>query len=165
MSTFGDIFEGEQMDCTYKWGRATLMKTAAGKTRREIWSSSKDTISSIHKVSHIETRTMPSRIIGSCFGLPPKRLNFPSYNREKLFEDGYFQIFVQTRFPRERRVALVSWSKSVSIKSEAPPTSSSGLLILLRPFVSTANYMNYGIVFITKWENVFLKLLSIATEK
>ena len=31
MSTLGDIFEGEQMDCTYKWGACYLNENGSRK--------------------------------------------------------------------------------------------------------------------------------------
>ena len=55
--------------------RACYLKTAAGKKRREIWSSLKDPISFLYKTLYLERRTMPSSIVIRCLGLSPKRLN------------------------------------------------------------------------------------------
>ena len=88
--------------------RACYLKTAAGKKRREIWSSLKDPISFLYKALCLERRTMPSPIVGRCLALPPKKLNSIVAIEKSVLKPVTFEYSSQTRFLRERRVALGS---------------------------------------------------------
>ena len=70
--------------------RACYLKTAAGKTHRETWSSLKGPISFLYKALYLERRTMPSLIVDRCLGLPPKRLNCIVAIEKKHFEADKF---------------------------------------------------------------------------